>query len=214
MGIHIEWSPAVPMYTDWTWLGKGHTCQYKTSQCKVKANKNGELRYRIVAKYRSGRRTQRSLSLIFKDVAGRQSSRKATITAALYQSGLLWQSGSPRASPQCKIKQNKIKKKNTWRTPRFLRNKMIWSEEAKITRMIFILNLTPPTVTHGGGSMMLWGCFSAAETGWLVAIEGQMNAAKLHWYPGQKNFSRAFTISEWTDGSRSRKTRIPSTQLK
>ncbi len=31
---------------------------------------------------------------------------------------------------------------------------------------------------HGGGSIMLWGCFSAAGIGRLVAIEGKMNAAK------------------------------------
>uniref|UniRef100_A0A8C9YFX9 Transposase n=1 Tax=Sander lucioperca TaxID=283035 RepID=A0A8C9YFX9_SANLU len=37
---------------------------------------------------------------------------------------------------------------------------------------------TIPTVKHGGGSIMLWGCFSAAGTGQLVAIEGKMNAAK------------------------------------
>ncbi len=40
------------------------------------------------------------------------------------------------------------------------------------------LSNTVPTVKHGGGSIMLWGCFSAAGTGWLVAIEGKMNAAK------------------------------------
>jgi uncharacterized membrane protein len=35
-----------------------------------------------------------------------------------------------------------------------------------------------PTVKHGGGSIMLWGCFSVAGTPSLVSIEGTINGPK------------------------------------
>ena len=34
---------------------------------------------------------------------------------------------------------------------------------------------TIPTVKHGGGNLMLWGCFSAKGTGQLHCIEGTMD---------------------------------------
>ncbi len=37
-------------------------------------------------------------------------------------------------------------------------------------------NCVLPTVKHGGGSVMVWGCMSAASTGELQFIEGTMNA--------------------------------------
>lgn len=33
---------------------------------------------------------------------------------------------------------------------------------------------TVPTVKHGGGSIMLWGCFAASGTGKLVQVHGVM----------------------------------------
>ena len=66
-----------------------------------------------------------------------------------------------------------------------MRNRILWSDETKIE--LFGLNAkrhiwrkpgTIPTVKHGGGSIMLWRCFSAAGTVRLVRIEGKMNRAK------------------------------------
>jgi hypothetical protein len=66
-----------------------------------------------------------------------------------------------------------------------MRNKILWSDETKIE--LFGLNTKHhiwrkpgniPTVKHDGSSIMLWGCYSAPETGRLVSIEGKMNWVK------------------------------------
>ena len=73
-----------------------------------------------------------------------------------------------------------------------MRQKILWSDEMK--RELLGLNakcyvwqkpstahhpsITIPTMKHGGGFIMLWGCFSMAETGRLARIKGTMNEAK------------------------------------
>uniref|UniRef100_A0AAZ3PJI5 Transposable element Tc1 transposase n=1 Tax=Oncorhynchus tshawytscha TaxID=74940 RepID=A0AAZ3PJI5_ONCTS len=65
-----------------------------------------------------------------------------------------------------------------------MRNKILWSDEAKIELLglnakchVWRKPGTTPMVNRGGGSIMLWGCFSAARTERLVKIEEKMNGA-------------------------------------
>ncbi len=70
--------------------------------------------------------------------------------------------------------------------------KVLWSDETKFqlfgissTRRVwrrrnaaYDPKNTIPTVKHGGGNIMLWGCFSAKGTGQLDRIKGMMDGTK------------------------------------
>ena len=81
---------------------------------------------------------------------------------------------------------------------------MLWSDETKME--LFGINSTSrvwrernadydpkntiPTVKHGGGNIMLWGCFSAKGTGRLHRIEGQMDRGRM----GHRSFAVPFRV--------------------
>ncbi len=68
-------------------------------------------------------------------------------------------------------------------------NHVLWSDESKVNLFDsdgvqhvwrrpgeeYQENCALPTVKHGGGSIMVWGCMSAAGTGELQFIEGNMD---------------------------------------
>jgi len=61
---------------------------------------------------------------------------------------------------------------------------------------------------------MHWGCFSVAETGTLVRIEGKMNAVMHRDILNENLLQRALWTSDWGDGLSTIMTTTLSTQLR
>ena len=68
--------------------------------------------------------------------------------------------------------------------------KMLWSDETKINRLngggrawhwrqadeLWMVRGVQPTLRHGGGSIMIWGCMSANGVGYMCRINGGLDA--------------------------------------
>lgn len=99
-----------------------------------------------------------------------------------------------------KVKKPAISKKNQKKRLEFARKhkdwtygdwkRVIWSDETKINRLGsdgrvwcwkmkgdgLLDRIVQPTLKHGGGSVMVWGCMTAYGVGYLSKIEGGMDA--------------------------------------
>jgi hypothetical protein len=104
-------------------------------------------------------------------------SRRTTISAALHPSGLFDRVArrKPLLSKRHVTAHLEYAKRHL-KDSQTMRNKILIGLNAK--RHIWRKPGTIPTVKHGGDSIILWGCFTAAGTGRLVRVEGKMNRAR------------------------------------
>uniref|UniRef100_A0A8C4RJ08 Transposase n=1 Tax=Erpetoichthys calabaricus TaxID=27687 RepID=A0A8C4RJ08_ERPCA len=127
-----------------------------------------------------------TVSVLQRSSVGRgEPSRRTTISAAIHQSGLYGRVArrKPLLSKRHMAARLEFAKRHL-KDSQTMRKKILWSDETKIElfgvnarRHVWRKPGTIPTGKHGGGSIMLWGCFSAAGTWRLVRIKGKMTAA-------------------------------------
>ena len=145
---------------------------------------------RLLKMVKENPRTKRSELQLLLEQSGTSVS-KCTVTNFLHRNSL--KGCRPRKTPLLKknhldarikyAKEHINKDSSFWK-------RILWSDETKLElfghssqqyvyrekNAEFQPKNTVPTVKHGGGSLMFWGCFSAKGPGPLVCIRGKMTA--------------------------------------
>ncbi len=160
---------------------------FGTTRTLPRAGRPAKLSYRgRRALVREVKRTQRSLWLSSRDAFGRWEKVVESQPSLQPSTSRGFMAEWPDTWKACM----ELLKKHL-KDSKMVTNKILWSDETKIE--LFGLNSKryvwrkPGTAHHLSNTVpswsmwwqhMLWGCFSAAGTGRLVALEGKMNAAK------------------------------------
>ncbi len=136
-----------------------------------------------------------SIALEVAEVEGQLVSAQ-TIRHTLQQVGLHGQN-HPRRKPLLKLAHKKTYKQfaeDNLAKSMICWNRVLWSDESKVNLFDsddfqhvwrrpgeeYQENCALPTVKHGGGSIMVWGCMATAGTGELRFIEGNMDS-NMYW---------------------------------
>lgn len=172
--------------------------RFTKTHTTVNASRNGrprKLNARYVRQVRNialkdRRRSAAKIAEEVSAVSG-QSVGSQTIRRILHHSGL--RARRPRRKPLLKPSHKKARKEFAeahQAKPNDYWQRILWSDETKINLFgsdgvqhvwrqpgeEYQDKCVVPTVKHGGGSVMVWGCMSAAGTGDLRFIEGNMDS--------------------------------------
>ena len=179
MFLQLDQSPPVVNSVDWTWFGKEYTCLYKVPWLTVHVRAKTLVQGGDQETERSFWQSSRVPLWRWENIPEGQSLQHSTNQTFMVE----WPDGR-HSSIKGTTARLEFAKRHC-EDSQTMRNKILWSDEIKIE--LFGLNAkrhvwwkpgTIPTVKHSGGSIMLWGCFSAAGTGRPVKLEVKMNGAK------------------------------------